>query len=234
MRSRKKRASGFTLIELLVVIAIALVVAGMAIPYFINVIRDYRLRVAAINAMGMIQEARMRAVRDARFYSVYYIGANPVQYYVDVYPQNANGTSGNGGAALACDNPPPAGTGLCDPVMGFPGEIVPRPVGTAPMTGQLRNLFLPGSAVNPYDGMNAQSPVSFSAEGVPCLPAGAAAGIVGGSICNSRSNWMNPGAPVAFWVFYQHNTKLTWQAVTVTPAGRIQRWVYSTGGWAMA
>lgn len=216
--SANKRAQGFTLIEVLVVCAIMLVVAAMAIPYFQNMLRTYKLRIATTDAMGMVQLARMNAVKDARFYSVYYIGASPNQrYFVDIFPKNANGTSGTGGAAV---------TGA-DPVIVIPGEITPQPVGAAPNTAALHALFMPGSNVNAYDGFNAATPISFGAEGIPCLPQG----VVGGSICNTRSNWMNPGAPVAYWMFFQHNVSLDWMAVTVTPAGKIQRWTYLNGAW---
>ncbi|HTK96219.1 MAG TPA: prepilin-type N-terminal cleavage/methylation domain-containing protein [Terriglobales bacterium] len=222
--AKQDRARGFSLIELMMVLVIALIIAAMAIPYFINIVRTYRLRVAATDAMGIVQQGRMRSVQDSRFYSIYYIGANPLQqYYVDIFPKNANGTSGTGGTNVLNG----------DPVIGIPGEVVPQPVGNAPDTIALKNLFLPGSNVNPYDGFDPTTPISFGAEGVPCLPMGAAQGVVGGSICNTRSNWKNPGAPVAYWLFFQHTINQNWQAVTITPAGRIQRWVYFSGGWSL-
>ncbi len=232
---RSGRKAGFSLIELLVVVGIILIISAMAMPWFINIMRNYRLQVATTNCMGIVQQARMHAVQDARFYSLYYIGggATARQYYLDIYPKLANGTSGNGGAGIACDAPPPNGSGLCDISVQLPGEVQPQRAGAAPQTNALQNLFLQGQAnVNPYDGVDPTTPISFGPEGVPCLPMGLAQGVVGGSICNTRSNWKNPGAPVAYWLFFQNNITQAWEAVTVTPAGRIQRWNYSNAGWS--
>lgn len=53
---------GITLIEILIVLTIALVVAGMAMPWFLGTIEAYRLRVAAWEFVGDLRLARQKSV----------------------------------------------------------------------------------------------------------------------------------------------------------------------------
>jgi prepilin-type N-terminal cleavage/methylation domain-containing protein len=202
---------GFTIQEVVVVVAIALIIAGIGIPNFMNMAHAARLKGAATDFSGLLQTARMRAEMDDRYYSVYVLGGNPQQGYVDIYPQNANGTSGNGGTAYVAT----------DPVIQISTEITPKAATSAPNTANLKSQLLPsGSPVVPQDGTSAGFPFTFSPRGLPCLAAG--------GVCDSL------GGPQARWTFFQNNVSLAWAAVTVTPAGRIQRWFYTggaTGTW---
>ena len=63
MTSTQTKTRGFSLIELLVVIAIMLVVAAVAMPYFIGYLSSYRLRGALTDTAGFLQQLRMEAVR---------------------------------------------------------------------------------------------------------------------------------------------------------------------------
>ena len=59
-----RKNSGFTLIELLVVIAIVVILAGLAIPGFINWLPKYKLNSAANDILSLIQNARLRAIKE--------------------------------------------------------------------------------------------------------------------------------------------------------------------------
>ena len=61
---------GFTLVELLIVVAIALTVAAVALPSVLNSIYNVRLRAAANEVAGLLQQAHFRAIRDNTYYPV--------------------------------------------------------------------------------------------------------------------------------------------------------------------
>ena len=210
---RLSRMSGLTLLELVVSLAVILIVAGIAIPNFNTAMHSSRLKGGDSDFASLLQAGRIRAVDDDRYYSVYVLAANgnrPQQGFVDIYPQNVNGASGSNGTTL---DPR-------DPVVQVNGEVIPQPQGAAPSTAALKALILPPtSPVAPKDGSAAGTPVTFGPRGLPCSPTGA----VGGTVCDSL------GGPTAYWIFFQNNVTQNWAAITVTPAGRIQRWLF-TGG----
>ena len=215
-RPGKPRLTGFSLIELLVVVAILAVLAAISIPLLMNAMHTVRLRGAATDFSGILQQARMRAVQDDRFYSVYLISNNGVQQeFVDIYPQLVNGASGNGGSPM---DPK-------DPVVSIDSEIVEQPASAAPNRHLLRQQIFGGSSSPPpvSDGSNANSPVTFGPQGLPCVPTP----VTGGSYCNANGQ----NNPTAYWVFFQDSATQDWEAVTVTPAGRIQKWSHVNNTW---
>jgi prepilin-type N-terminal cleavage/methylation domain-containing protein len=56
--------SGFTLIELAVIIAIVGVLAGIAVPSFVGWLPKYRLSSSADDIQALVQNARLRAVKE--------------------------------------------------------------------------------------------------------------------------------------------------------------------------
>ena len=77
---------GFSLIELVVVVAIVMLMAAFAIPIMTNAVSNIKLRYAAIDFSGLLQKARIEAVRKNTFYTVRQntLPAGDIQYYVDL------------------------------------------------------------------------------------------------------------------------------------------------------
>ena len=218
---RPSRNAGFTMIELCAVMLIIMVLFSFAIPGFLTMMHSYRLSSAVTDYASLIQVQRLRAVDDDHFYSSYVLNYNGAQVgYVDIYPQGSTGSSGNGGAAYSCSS------GNCDPDVTIHTEVIPKIQGNAPNTTALQGLFLPAhSPVSPKDGFASGTPITFGPTGLPCTTSS----VTGGTVCDTS------GGQTAYWVFFQDNVSQSWGAVTITPAGRVQRWLYtggSSGTWA--
>jgi prepilin-type N-terminal cleavage/methylation domain-containing protein len=210
----RTRQRGFSLLEISIVIAILFILIAVAVPVLMTTVRSARLRGATNDFSALLQQARMRSVQDDRYYSVYFLTTGGVsQEFVDIYPQNINGASGTGGTTI----------NQGDPMAVLISEVTTQAPAAAPVTNNLLLQMLGSnpSSLTPVDGTAAGSPVTFGPEGLPCVPVA----LTGGSVCNSR------GGPVAYWVFFQNNITQSWEAVTVTPAGRIQKWSYSDNSW---
>jgi prepilin-type N-terminal cleavage/methylation domain-containing protein len=65
-----EKAGGFSLLEMMIVLAIILVLAKITVPRFINVVGDINLRYVANNYSGLLQSARIQAVKKNSFYTV--------------------------------------------------------------------------------------------------------------------------------------------------------------------
>lgn len=216
-RPAGRRRNGFSAIELLVVISLVLLLGSLSVPGLLQSMHTARLRGAGSDLSGLLQVARIRAVQDDRYYSVYLLNANGLQQeFVDIFPQNVNGASGTGGTSLK--------TG--DPSIVIAPEISRQPQASAPNTANLAQQLLPTNPNNlvPTDASVGTTPFTFGPEGLPCIPVQ----LSGGTVCNSR------GGAVAYWTFLQNNVTGDWEALTITPAGRIQQWFYSAsaGTWA--
>jgi hypothetical protein len=106
-------------------------------------------------------------------------------------------------------------------VVALPSEVSQQPVASAPNTNNLKSQLLPATTpVTPTD--TSATPATFGPRGLPCTPLA----LTGGSVCDSS------GGPTAFWTFLKNTISGDWQAVTITPAGRIQKWYYNGSVWA--
>jgi prepilin-type N-terminal cleavage/methylation domain-containing protein len=206
-------AKGFTVVEVVVTMFVFLVLSGIAVPRFLNILHGARLNGSISDFASLLQAQRIRAVDDDRFYSSYLLaatGTNPRMAFVDIFPQNLNGSSGTGGTTFTAG----------DPLVVISPEVSQMPASAAPNTTNLKQQVLPPSSpVVPLDGSANGTPITFGPRGLPCTPIA----VVGGTVCDSL------GGPTAYWFFFQNNVTQAWGAVTVTPAGRIRRWTFEGG-----
>jgi prepilin-type N-terminal cleavage/methylation domain-containing protein len=84
LKTRKHKLRGFTLLEMLIVIAIIMILAKITIPRFLDIVADINLRYAATNYSGLLQSARIQAVRKNNYYGVQQtpLSNGSVGYYV--------------------------------------------------------------------------------------------------------------------------------------------------------
>jgi len=198
--------SGFSMVELMVVVAIIMIVAAVAVPNAVNAIRNIRLREAGVTYAGIIQRARLAAVRNNTYYPVVN-GLDPNNLTIAWVDLNRDGAYQTG-----------------EPMSALGQDVVLRASGAAPNTNLLKTLFLP----NPYGGslvdLSAAPASGFLGNrGLPCQMVGA--------YCSATNAGAVGAAPVALWAFMQSTTSQQWEAVTVTPAGRVQTWFYNGATW---
>src|SRR6266851_828836 len=201
--------AGLSVVELLIVVMITLILAAFAIPTLLNSIQVADLRGAASDYSGLLEEARNSAIRDNSFYATYILapaaGTKAALAYVDI--------TKNGGTGVV--------TG--DPTITIESDVTLEPVGSAPNTANLKSLLLPATTpVTPTD--TSATPATFGPRGLPCTPLALTGG--GGTVCD------NSGGATAYWTFLENIKTGSWQAVTVTPAGRIKKWFYNGTAWA--
>ena len=212
---------GFSLVEMLIVVIIVLITSATAIPSIISAMRLAHLRGAASDFAGLLEQARIYAIRDNRYYSTYILAASGSAQeglaYVDMLPKSLTGASGNGGTSIVTATAGKPG----DPEITISSEVVQEPVGSAPNTSNLKTQLLPSTTpVTPTD--TSVTAATFGPRGLPCTPLA----LTGGSVCDSS------GGPTAFWTFLENSKASSWQAVTITPAGRIQKWYYTGSAWS--
>ncbi len=215
----RRSNDGFSLLELMMVVAIMLVVAAYAIPTWVTSIRAAKIRGSETSYAGLLQMARTRAINDDRYYSVYIKTATttaPQMAYVDIYPQNADGTSGNGPSGNYNSGPP------ADPMVTLSPEAVPKAAGAAPNTNNLYTSFCSSCMSNL--GIIRNTPPAWGPDGLPCATTTSAGGT--GLVCNSA------GGPIAYVAFFQSSSNNEWDAVTISPAGRIKTWYYTGTAWS--
>ena len=199
---KQARASrGFSMLELLIVVAIILIVSAMAIPVVMNSVRQMRVRATASEVAGILQTARMRAVKDNTYYHtlstlVVEGGARRTQVWVDLDDDGAYdaATAGSEG----------------EPMTLFPSSIFFRADGN-PSTDTMKLA---------YDPEDPTVTPRFNARGLPCT--------MNGSVCETGTppvafQYYMSG-PALFGGDH-------WAAITVSPSGRIKSWTWTGTTW---
>jgi prepilin-type N-terminal cleavage/methylation domain-containing protein len=145
----EKANQGFSLVEMMIVVAVMMILGAITAPGLFNTISDISLRYSTANFAGLLQSARIQAVRKNTFYSVDQVtlASGDQGYYVDV-PKS--------GVFAAGDPVMPLGTQLTV----HPGIGSGAPNETAFITSLNFTVNPGGSAPN------------FNARGLPCVAAG--------------------------------------------------------------
>ena len=146
LRSRTRAAAtfrteaGFSLLEMLIVVSLMMIAAAIVFENVTNAVRTMRLQESAVSYANLLQQARVRAVQDDKYYSVLVTngnGSNPPTAFVDI-----------------------AGTGVYasgDPIMIFASGVTPMPFGSGPSLSNLESQFLPPGAAS-LASVNTTSP----------------------------------------------------------------------------
>jgi type II secretory pathway pseudopilin PulG len=202
-------------------VAIALIISAVAVPNVIQGVRQLRLRSAASSVVGILQQARQRAVRDNRIYQVLLgnvpgtgvagVPAIPM-LFIDL---NADGNYTVG---------PPR-----EPLVELPGDLQ-FPAAAPVNNNVLEGAMSPGTPAAGTLIIRAGRPTSptFNARGRVCQPGGLpnAPTLDGITACNT-----DVAAIVGYGIYLQSATLGNdgWAAVTVSRGGRIKRWRYDAG-----
>lgn len=143
--SRSKFARGFSLLELIIVVGISITVVAIAMPFFMRGLYNIRVKSAASNLSGLMQQARIQAARQNRIYTIAY-NASPPQACIDANFNNA------------CD----AG----ETVISFSQSISISTTGAPSGTGAPSTYVLVGDTAGTT--YNNSTTLGYSARGLPC------------------------------------------------------------------
>ncbi len=89
----KKKETGFTIMELMVATAIFGILCAVAVPNMIGSLPGHRLRSAAGDVRSNLQLAKLRAVKENRFYAVAFDKNSDTYRVVNCGPDNRYNTS---------------------------------------------------------------------------------------------------------------------------------------------
>lgn len=146
--SPARSQTGFSLLEMMVAATIIFILAALTVPTLMTHIYAIKVRYSATNLSGLLQRARMEAVRKNAFYSVQATGGHPlIEQVVD---KNAN----------VVTSIPPA-------VLGNGVAVIFGAGSGAPNEG----VFL--ASLNFPTAAGAAGQPSFNARGLPCVATGA-------------------------------------------------------------
>jgi prepilin-type N-terminal cleavage/methylation domain-containing protein len=184
----QKKQHGFSLLEMLIVVAVILILGAITVPRVMNTVSDINLRYFASNFGGLLQSARIQAVRRNAISTIQQttLASGGPAYYIDP----ANGAYANGDPVL------PVGTQL---------TVFPGGGSTAPN----ENAFTTGRGFTVYTGASLPS---FNARGLPCIAVGTScpevpgqgfAMIISKSTLTGNVNYasvvINPSGRVQIW-----------------------------------
>ena len=199
--SKNNKQRGMSMIEIMVVVFVTLVLAALASPNIMQAIYNIRLRSAASDLAGLMQQARIMAAKDNTAYAIRYatLGSSSIAY-VDV---NLSGSYAAG-----------------DPLVQFSGTVAPAGGAPSGNGGQPAAYVLPGdTGSGSYDNTNV---LGFSPRGLPCnydsstTPATCATPAV---------------KPFGYYLTDTRFGAPAWAAVIVTKGGRTKSVMWDGTSW---
>lgn len=198
----RQRERGVTLLELCVVLMILMIVGAMLFINAVGAIRTIRLTQSATSYANLLQHARIRAVQDDTYYMV----------------RTVAGTDPPTAFVDLAQTQTYSPTAPADPMMVFLQDVSPMPFGQGPGLTDLKSKFLPVTGTGTVDTTDPGP--TFGPRGLPCKPTAPS-----GGTCSSMT-------PTSYITFLQNARNTKWEAVTVTPAGRIGIWSYDGTSWS--
>jgi len=142
-------SGGFSVLELVIVCAVALCLAAIMAPEFLRISYDIRLKSAATNISGLMQEARILAAKNNKIYTISF-------------------PSGGGGQACIYDvTASPAACVTNQITVTLNPNISPASAAPTGATGQPTAYVLVGDTTSPTPYDNATT-LGYSARGLPC------------------------------------------------------------------
>lgn len=137
---------------MVVVCAILMVVGGMVFVNAVRLAQGIRLNQSATSYANMLQQTRLRAVRDDTFYSVL--------------------TTTSGGAPIAFIDIGQQGTySSGNPAMVFSQNVTAQAFSSGPGLTNLKSQFLP-AGTNGQGAVDSTDSPTFGPRGLPCRPNG--------------------------------------------------------------
>lgn len=143
------RQKGFSILEMVVVCAILMIVGAMVFVNAARLVQGIRLNQSATSYANMLQQARLRAVRDDNFYSVLTTTSAKPLAFIDLGQQGTY-TAGY-------------------PAMVFSQNVTSQPFSSGPGRTNLQAQFLPANGQGAVD--SSDNP-TFGPRGLPCRPNG--------------------------------------------------------------
>jgi len=193
--------SGFSILELITVVGVVMILAAIAVFNAQTAIRSIRLNGAAADYADLLQNARIRAVKDDKYYTTLTdSAANPPMAFVDI---NGNGSYDVG-----------------EPMMAFPSGTTPTPFSSGPSVSNLESQFLPVNGLGSL--ANAAAGPTFGPRGLPCTPT---PGLNGSTTCP----YITPTSFITFIQDNQGGWAAV--TVTPAARIREWRYTPSTGSW---
>jgi len=195
---------GFSLVELMVVLAVILVIGAFAIPTMTTAMDGVRIRGALGSASNIVQRCRAQAIKSNLYQRLHFAGAgnNVVLFVTD------GGVTQATPAAVITAGKTVAAQVWLPTQFSIPG--IPSGAGAPP---KLTTLQMWGSTgVTLYEN---QDPY-FTSRGMPCTVFGTACTTTGGFV---------------YYYKYESAGRTRWAATSISPAGRIQSWIWDGSVW---
>jgi type II secretory pathway pseudopilin PulG len=149
--SHRRSSAGFSAVEVITTVAIIMVIAAIAIVNVQRAVRNVRLYGSGTDYSNLLQNARMRAVKDDKYYTVLTkTDVNPAIAFIDI---NGSGTYDLG-----------------EPETPFRPNTSPATLASGPAVGNLKSQFLPPTPSAQASVAVGGGPPTFGPRGLPCTP----------------------------------------------------------------
>jgi type II secretory pathway pseudopilin PulG len=203
---RSRIARGFSILELLIVVGIGVTVVAIAMPFFMQGFYNIRLKSAASNLSGLMQQARIQAARQNQTFTIRYTTTTPQQAYIDF------NNSGSWNSSVTIN-----GVQMPEPIITFTQSIT-MAAGAPSGAGAPPPYVLVGdSSGTTYD--NATT-LGYSSRGLPCA--------------YTTSTGACPTPAPGYFVYYIQDARVGstgWAGVVVTRSGRTRPIVWDGTTW---